>query len=149
MRRFTDRQVRRQPGAVAAVVRAPGFGPRLDRRRRASLDGRIAPSRKRSARNVSSTAPESGPEIRESVLGLIGETPLVRLSRLEPELRTPLVAKVEFMNPGGSVKDRPAVAMIDAAEREGELRPGGTLVEPTSGNTGLGLAMARRCAATG
>jgi cystathionine beta-synthase len=81
-------------------------------------------------------------EIRESVLELIGETPLVRLSRLEPELRTPLVAKVEFMNPGGSVKDRPAVAMIDAAERDGKLAPGGTLVEPTSGNTGLGLAMA-------
>jgi cystathionine beta-synthase len=80
-------------------------------------------------------------EIHESVLELIGETPVVRLSRLDPELRTPLVAKVEFLNPGGSVKDRPAVAMIDAAERDGLLRPGGTLVEPTSGNTGLGLAM--------
>lgn len=79
-------------------------------------------------------------EIHDSVLDLIGETPVVRLSRLEPELRTPLVAKVEFLNPGGSVKDRPAVAMIDAAERDGVLRPGGTLVEPTSGNTGLGLA---------
>jgi cystathionine beta-synthase len=65
----------------------------------------------------------------------------VRLSRLAPELTTPLVAKVEFVNPGGSVKDRAAVAMIDAAERSGALRPGGTLVEPTSGNTGLGLAM--------
>ena len=86
--------------------------------------------------------PEAGTEIHDSVLGLIGETPLVRLSRLEPGLRTPLVAKVEFMNPGGSVKDRPAVAMIEAAEREGRLRPGGTIVEPTSGNTGLGLAMA-------
>jgi cystathionine beta-synthase len=84
---------------------------------------------------------EGGSEIHESALELIGETPVVRLSRLEPELRTPLVAKVEFLNPGGSVKDRPAVAMIDAAERDGLLRPGGTLVEPTSGNTGLGLAM--------
>jgi cystathionine beta-synthase len=83
----------------------------------------------------------SATEIHESVLELIGETPVVRLSRLDPELRTPLVAKVEFVNPGGSVKDRPAVAMIDAAERDGLLRPGGTLVEPTSGNTGLGLAM--------
>jgi cystathionine beta-synthase len=81
-------------------------------------------------------------EIHRSALDLIGETPLVRLSRLEPGLRTPLVAKVEFLNPGGSVKDRPALAMIDAAERDGLLRPGGTLVEPTSGNTGLGLAMA-------
>jgi cystathionine beta-synthase len=72
---------------------------------------------------------------------VIGETPVVRLSRLDPELRTPLVAKVEFVNPGGSVKDRPAVSMIEAAERDGLLTPGGTLVEPTSGNTGLGLAM--------
>jgi cystathionine beta-synthase len=85
---------------------------------------------------------EVGSEIHDSVLELIGDTPLVRLSRLEPDLRTPLIAKVEFMNPGGSVKDRPAVAMIEAAERDGRLKPGGTLVEPTSGNTGLGLAMA-------
>ena len=80
-------------------------------------------------------------EVKNSALSLIGETPAVRLSRLEPELRTPLVAKVEFLNPGGSVKDRPAVSMIDAAERDGVLKPGGTVVEPTSGNTGLGLAM--------
>ena len=80
-------------------------------------------------------------EIHDSVLDLIGETPLVRLSRLDPELRTPLVAKVEFVNPGGSIKDRPAVAMIDAAERDGTLKPGGTIIEPTSGNTGLGFAM--------
>jgi cystathionine beta-synthase len=85
---------------------------------------------------------DTGSEIAESALELIGETPLVRLSRLEPALRTPLVAKVEFLNPGGSVKDRPAMAMIEAAERDGLLRPGGTIVEPTSGNTGLGLAMA-------
>jgi cystathionine beta-synthase len=81
-------------------------------------------------------------EVKESALHLIGETPLVLLSRLEPGLMTPLVAKVEFVNPGGSVKDRAAVAMIDAAERSGALKPGGTLVEPTSGNTGIGLAMA-------
>jgi cystathionine beta-synthase len=83
-----------------------------------------------------------GSEIHDSVLGLIGETPLVRLSRLEPGVRTPIVAKVEFMNPGGSIKDRPALEMIEAAERDGKLKAGGTLVEPTSGNTGLGLAMA-------
>ena len=81
-------------------------------------------------------------EIHDSVLDLIGETPMVRLSRLAPEVRTPIAAKVEYLNPGGSIKDRPAVAMIEAAERDGHLRPGGTLVEPTSGNTGLGLAMA-------
>jgi cystathionine beta-synthase len=86
-------------------------------------------------------SPAAGAEIHDSVLGLIGETPVVRLTRLDPELRTPLVAKIEFVNPGGSVKDRAAVAMIDAAEREALLKPGGTLVEPTSGNTGLGLAM--------
>ncbi len=84
----------------------------------------------------------AGSEIHESVLDLIGDTPLVQLSRLEPGLRTPLVAKVEYLNPGGSIKDRPALAMIEAAERDGKLRPGGTLVEPTSGNTGLGLTMA-------
>lgn len=83
----------------------------------------------------------AGSKIHESALELIGETPLVRLSRLEPGLRTPLVAKIEFLNPGGSVKDRPALAMIEAAERDGVLPPGGTVVEPTSGNTGLGLAM--------
>jgi cystathionine beta-synthase len=87
-------------------------------------------------------ATAGGAEIHESVLELIGQTPVVRLSRLDPELRTPLVAKVEFMNPGGSIKDRPAMAMIEAAERDGKLLPGGTLVEPTSGNTGLGLTMA-------
>jgi cystathionine beta-synthase len=80
-------------------------------------------------------------EVEDSALSLIGETPLVRLSRIDPELSTPLVAKVEFLNPGGSVKDRAAVSMIDAAERDEVLRSGGTLVEPTSGNTGLGLAM--------
>jgi cystathionine beta-synthase len=84
---------------------------------------------------------EGGGEIRESALDLIGETPVVRLSRLEPGLLAQLVAKVEFVNPGGSVKDRPALAMIEAAERDGVLRRGGTLIEPTSGNTGLGLAM--------
>ena len=84
----------------------------------------------------------SGSEIHDSILDVIGETPVVRLSRLAPDVRTPVVAKVEYLNPGGSIKDRPALAMIEAAERDGALKPGGTLVEPTSGNTGLGLAMA-------
>src|SRR3954447_16163248 len=79
----------------------------------------------------------------DSILDLVGHTPLVRLPRVcEAEgIRCTLVAKVELFNPGGSVKDRPAVAMIDAAERDGLLRPGGTIVEPTSGNTGAGLAI--------
>jgi len=83
-------------------------------------------------------------DIRDSILDTIGGTPLVRLSRIGAGLTPQLVAKVEVLNPGGSIKDRAAIAMIDAAEREGLLRPGGTIVEPTSGNTGTGLAMAAR-----
>ena len=84
------------------------------------------------------------PDIRDSILDTVGDTPLVRLSRLCPGVATPLTAKVEVFNPGGSIKDRVAIAMIDAAERDGHLRPGGTIVEPTSGNTGTGLAVAAR-----
>ena len=80
-------------------------------------------------------------EIADSPLDLIGNTPLVRLRRVGAGVACDLVAKVEAVNPGGSVKDRPAVAMIDVAEREGWLKPGGTIVEPTSGNTGVGLAI--------
>ncbi len=80
-------------------------------------------------------------EILDSVLDMVGETPLVRLRRIDADLPCPVVAKVEAVNPGGSSKDRPAVAMIDAAERDGQLKPGGTIVEATSGNTGVGLAM--------
>jgi cystathionine beta-synthase len=81
------------------------------------------------------------PEIADSLLDLIGNTPLVRLRRAAEGLTCQIVAKLETTNPGGSVKDRPAVAMIDAAEREGLLQPGGTIIEPTSGNTGVGLAI--------
>ena len=84
------------------------------------------------------------PAIRDSILETIGDTPLVRLSRIEAGLRAQLVAKLETFNPGGSIKDRIAVALIAAAERDGKLRPGGTIVEPTSGNTGTGLAIAAR-----
>src|SRR5579875_689088 len=79
----------------------------------------------------------------ESVVNLIGNTPLVRLNHVVPASdASPLVlAKVEYVNPGGSVKDRIAARMIDAAEESGELKPGGTIVEPTSGNTGVGLAI--------
>src|SRR5881296_581805 len=81
-------------------------------------------------------------EIRDSILDVIGETPLVRLSRLGAEVRPQLVAKVEALNPGGSIKDRIALGLIEAAERDGRLKRGGTIVEPTSGNTGTGLAIA-------
>jgi cystathionine beta-synthase len=84
------------------------------------------------------------PAIADSILDTIGATPLVRLSRLCPGVATPIVAKVEAFNPGGSIKDRVAVSLIEAAEREGRLRAGGTIVEPTSGNTGTGLAVAAR-----
>ena len=76
------------------------------------------------------------------VLALVGNTPLVRLSRVGRGLRPTIVGKMEHLNPGGSVKDRIGLRMIEDAERRGLLRPGGTIVEPTSGNTGVGLAMA-------
>src|SRR3954467_4389480 len=78
----------------------------------------------------------------DSVLGTIGWTPLIRLHRVTRGVRTPVYAKAEFFNPGGSVKDRIGMPIIERAEREGQLRPGGTIVEATSGNTGIGLAIA-------
>jgi cystathionine beta-synthase len=77
-----------------------------------------------------------------SILGAIGNTPLVRLGRIARDLPVPLYAKLEFMNPGGSVKDRVGENIIEQAEKRGELKPGGTIVEATSGNTGVGLAIA-------
>lgn len=79
--------------------------------------------------------------IHNSLLDLVGDTPLVRLRSLPPEGGPTIAAKVEYFNPGGSVKDRIALRMVLAAEESGELRPGGTIVEPTSGNTGVGLAL--------
>src|SRR3989440_2164515 len=78
----------------------------------------------------------------ENVLGLIGHTPLIKLNRLSKGLKPLVLAKMENLNPGFSVKDRIGVAMIEAAERAGLLKPGGTIVEATSGNTGIGLALA-------
>ncbi|MEV7528820.1 cystathionine beta-synthase [Agrococcus sediminis] len=77
----------------------------------------------------------------ESILETIGDTPLVRLSKVTEGVAATVLAKVEFLNPGGSVKDRIALAMIEDAERRGLIGPGGTIVEPTSGNTGVGLAL--------
>ena len=82
-----------------------------------------------------------GVQYAESILDTIGHTPLVRLRRVARDLPCPVLAKLEFFNPGGSVKDRIGLAMVEAAERAGHLKPGGTIVECTSGNTGLGLAM--------
>src|SRR3954449_3360806 len=77
-----------------------------------------------------------------TLLELVGATPIVRLPKLSPSGGAEVVAKLEYLNPGGSVKDRIGLPMIEAAERDGKLRPGGTIVEPTSGNTGAGLAIA-------
>jgi len=76
-----------------------------------------------------------------TVLEAVGQTPIVRINRLAKGLAPAIYAKIEFVNPGGSVKDRIALAMVESAEREGLLKPGGTIVEATSGNTGVGLAM--------
>ncbi|MEN3328431.1 MAG: cystathionine beta-synthase [Acidobacteriota bacterium] len=81
-------------------------------------------------------------EFQENILGLIGNTPLVKLNRLARNVKAQVYAKMENLNPGYSVKDRIGVAMIEAAEREGTLKPGGTVIEATSGNTGIGLALA-------
>src|SRR5215472_18404554 len=80
--------------------------------------------------------------MQESILQSVGRTPLVRLRRLADQVQAQVYVKVEALNPGGSVKDRVGVAMIAEAERRGWLRPGGTIIEATAGNTGVGLAMA-------
>ena len=92
-------------------------------------------------------AATSRPKIAASVLDVVGGTPLVKLNRLPKSDGATVLAKMESLNPGGSVKDRIAVAMIEDAERRGALKAGATVVEPTSGNTGIGLAMV--CAVRG
>ncbi len=87
------------------------------------------------------TAAATRPAIASTILDLIGATPLVRLNRVIPEQSATVLGKLENLNPGGSVKDRIALSMIEDAERDGRLQPGSTIVEPTSGNTGVGLAL--------
>ena len=89
----------------------------------------------------SGTDPDGSMRTVENVLGLIGATPIVRLNRVVEKGAAQVWGKLESANPGGSVKDRIALAMVEAAEEAGDLKPGGTIVEPTSGNTGIGLAM--------
>jgi cystathionine beta-synthase len=99
---------------------------------------------------ASQTSPESTgsagegsiPAIHPDIIAAMGNTPMVRLNGITRGLRTPVIAKLEMMNPGGSVKDRIGIRMVEEAEQRGWLKPGGTIVEPTSGNTGVGLAMA-------
>src|SRR3989304_5896566 len=85
--------------------------------------------------------------VHDDIIGTIGNTPMVRLSRVTSGLRCQVLAKLEFFNPDGSVKDRIALPILEAYEQAGKLRPGGTVVEATSGNTGVGLAIA--CALKG
>jgi len=85
--------------------------------------------------------------IHENILGAIGNTPMIRLNKVTADFPCPVLAKVEYFNPGHSVKDRMALGMIEAAELNGQLKPGGTVIECTSGNTGMGLALA--CAVKG
>src|SRR2546423_11246845 len=80
-------------------------------------------------------------QIYDNICQVIGKTPIVRLNRIPKDGWAEMLVKLESFNPGGSVKDRIGLSMIEAAEREGKLKPGGTIVEPTSGNTGIGLAM--------
>src|SRR5947208_9851744 len=80
-------------------------------------------------------------EVHKTILDVIGDTPLVRLNKISQGLKPTILAKLENLNPGGSVKDRIGIAMIERAEQNGLLKPGGTIIEPTSGNTGVGLAM--------
>jgi cysteine synthase len=89
----------------------------------------------------SGTAAVTAPPLVDNVLELVGATPLMRLNRYAAAGGAGIYAKLEFLNPGGSVKDRAALGMVDAAEAEGRLRPGATIVEPTAGNTGVGLAL--------
>jgi cystathionine beta-synthase len=91
---------------------------------------------------MATTAAPAASDIHPNVIAALGHTPLVRFHSVTKGIRTPVVAKLEMLNPGGSVKDRIGIRMIEEAERKGWLKPGGTLVEPTSGNTGVGLAMA-------
>jgi cysteine synthase A len=80
-------------------------------------------------------------KIYDNICQVIGQTPIVRLNRIPKEGWAEMLVKLEYFNPGGSVKDRIGLSMIEAAERDGRLKPGGTIIEPTSGNTGIGLAM--------
>ncbi|HEV8354128.1 MAG TPA: cystathionine beta-synthase, partial [bacterium] len=91
---------------------------------------------------VEARSPKPEARIYDSILDVVGNTPIVRLHRVARGIRADVVAKLEFLNPGGSVKDRIGITMIEEAERAGILRPGGTIVEATSGNTGVGIAIA-------
>ena len=130
------------------AVFGPGAAPVAAKLRKAGLPTELHTDEDVSSRSDLSGVEvvpltDRGPkmEVADSLLDLVGNTPMVRLDRMGRDLPCPLVAKLEILNPGGSVKDRPAMAMIQAAEQAGLLGPGSTIVEGTSGNTGVGLAI--------
>ncbi len=82
-------------------------------------------------------------DIKNNILETIGNTPLIKLNKICKDLPCTVLAKVDYFNPGNSIKDRMAVKMVEIAEKEGKLKPGGTIIECTSGNTGMGLALDR------
>src|SRR6188472_2870845 len=98
-------------------------------------------SRFRTAGTASGPCEDGPVKFAEHIVDLVGDTPLVKLTSVTEGIEATVLAKIEYLNPGGSVKDRIALKMVEAAEASGELRPGGTIVEPTSGNTGVGLAL--------
>src|ERR671939_1793852 len=81
-------------------------------------------------------------DVKNNILETIGNTPLVKLNKITKDLPCTVLAKVEYFNPGNSIKDRMAIKMLEVAEQEGKIKPGGTIIEGTSGNTGMGLALA-------
>ena len=87
------------------------------------------------------TIERSRPQVADDITQLVGETPILKLKRIVPSGSAEVYAKLEYMNPGGSVKDRAAIGIIARAEEQGLLKPGGTIVEATAGNTGIGLAL--------
>ena len=82
-------------------------------------------------------------DIKNNILETIGNTPLIKLNKITKDFPCTVLAKVDYFNPGNSIKDRMAVKMVEVAEKEGKLKPGGTIIEGTSGNTGMGLALAQ------
>ncbi|HEV2067194.1 MAG TPA: cystathionine beta-synthase, partial [Thermomicrobiales bacterium] len=121
-----------------ATIRAGIASATEEARRR--LDGDLGKDGQQGQQDPDSSARRR--RVFDNVIEALGDTPLVRLNSVTKDVRTPIYAKLEMLNPGGSIKDRIGIRMIEEAERRGWLRPGGTIVEPTSGNTGVGLAMA-------
>src|SRR5262245_28137798 len=131
------------PGSALSEARRPRPSCRA-RRPIAEEHRHVSPPAPPSATTANATPAHpmpAGVEYFESIVETIGNTPLVRFRTLARHCACPVLAKMENFNPGGSVKDRIGLAMVEAAEKDGRLKPGGTIVECTSGNTGLGLAM--------